>query len=334
MEGIITKYISREKLPLVVEPYDKNITFEKFLGLLELHKKFFKQNLLSAGGLLFRGFPINHQDDFTAILKTLELGEFLNYVGGDSPRTKVSEGVYTSTEAPPSIKIPLHNELSFVKYHPKYICFYCVTPSETGGETILGDARKIYNAVRPDVRERFIKNGLKYVSSYYYKSQLMDFINQLQRSHKSWIQVFETDSREEVEQKCRENEFDLKWSQDDWIQISQQRPAVYSHPSTGENVWFNQAHLYDFNPRLLGWWRYIASKILYSRKHTRLHEIYFSNSAKVPRSDIYHILDVLDANTIAFPWQKGDVLVLDNVLAMHGRATFTGKRRILTAMCG
>jgi alpha-ketoglutarate-dependent taurine dioxygenase len=43
-------------------------------------------------------------------------------------------------------------------------------------------------------------------------------------------------------------------------------------------------------------------------------------------------MDTLDANTVAFPWQRGDMLVLDNVLSMHGRATFSGSRRILAAM--
>ena len=62
--------------------------------------------------------------------------------------------------------------------------------------------------------------------------------------------------------------------------------------------------------------------------------MFFANGSPIPREDLYHVLDVLDANTVYFPWQKGDLLILDNVLAMHGRATFTGKRRILTAMTG
>lgn len=333
MQGIKTKFITKETLPLVIEP-NKKMELSDLFDLLSRENKFFKQQLLTYGGLLFRGFPINNEDDFASLIKHLQLGKFLDYVGGDSPRTKIKDGIYTSTEAPPSIKIPLHNELSFVKHHPKYICFYCVTPSPVGGETILGDSRKIYKSVNRDVLNRFVEKNLKYVSSYYYKSQLMEFINRLQPSHKSWIQVFETHDKREVEQKCIMNEFELKWNKNDWLQIAQTRPAVMSHPETQEDVWFNQVHLFDFNPRLLGWWRYFGAQALYCRKYTKLHEVYFGDDTNIPRSDIYHIMDVLDQNTVAFPWQKGDVIVLDNVLAMHGRATFTGKRRILTAMCG
>ncbi|MNP45413.1 Taurine catabolism dioxygenase TauD, TfdA family [compost metagenome] len=35
---------------------------------------------------------------------------------------------------------------------------------------------------------------------------------------------------------------------------------------------------------------------------------------------------------VEFPWQRGDVVLLDNILALHARNAFTGPRRILTAM--
>jgi alpha-ketoglutarate-dependent taurine dioxygenase len=35
---------------------------------------------------------------------------------------------------------------------------------------------------------------------------------------------------------------------------------------------------------------------------------------------------------IVFPWQAGDVMVIDNILAMHGRKPYRGPRRIVVAM--
>ncbi|STX51417.1 Taurine catabolism dioxygenase TauD, TfdA family [Legionella busanensis] len=43
-------------------------------------------------------------------------------------------------------------------------------------------------------------------------------------------------------------------------------------------------------------------------------------------------MDTLKNCTIAIPWQKGNMMVLDNILTMHGRATFKGLRRILTSL--
>lgn len=329
MDKITAKFINSSELPLVIEPTDLNITLPQSLKLIENNREFYIENLLKYGGVLFRNFPVANANDFVSVIKSLQLGKFCSYVGGDSPRKKVVDGVYTSTEAPPSIKLPLHNELSYVKKYPQHIYFYCDIPPLAKGETIIGDARKIYQEIDPEVRKRFLEKDLLYVSCYPYKNATLNFIN---KSHKSWINVFETEDKQEVERKCNEHDIFFQWNPNDWIKISQICPSVISHPLTNERVWFNQAHHFDFNPKFLGWWRYLGTKLLYFRKHTRLHEVFFADNTKIPRKDLYHIMDVLDKNTIYFPWQKGDVLVLDNVLAMHGRATFAGKRRILTAM--
>ncbi len=331
MKEIKTSFLNPEQLPLVVQPAHE-INQEEFFHFVSSQQAFFKQNLLKYGGILFRGFPLQTAEDFSHFIRHLRVGEFVDYIGGDSPRSKIKEGIYTSTEAPPSIKIPLHNELSFVKYYPKHIYFFCETPSPVGGSTLIADARKVYHAVHPKVKQRFIDKGLCYESCYYYRSSIMEAINKLRRFHKSWIQVFETESKQEVERKCRENEFEWEWTKNEWIRIRQVRPAVMAHPQTSEIVWFNQAHLYDFNPRLLGLWRYVAAQLFYCQKHTKLHQISFADRTPISREDLYHVMEVLDRQTGVFQWKKGDVLVLDNVLCMHGQESFEGKRRILTAM--
>ena len=326
-----TKFITKEQLPLVIEP-KKNISLNEFLDHLKHHQDFFKKSLLQHGGLLFRNFPITNEHDFAALIEGLNIGKFINYIGGDSPRIKIREGIYTSTEAPPSIKIPLHNEFSFVSKYPKHIFFYCHVAPQERGETIIGDARKIYQMMDKSVRERFTNKGLKYISRYHYKSKFFRFI--AQNAHKSWIDVFETEDRKEIERLCKENDFQLQWTKNDWLQVSQVRPAVIAHPETKENIWFNQAHLYDFNPKFLGWWKYLGVKLVYSRRYTKLHDVFFADETPIHRQDLYHVMDVLNENTVAFPWQKGDVMVLDNILTMHGRETFSGKRKVLTAMTG
>jgi alpha-ketoglutarate-dependent taurine dioxygenase len=334
MENFSTKVITEAGIPLVVEPVDKKLPLSHLLAQLAEERPFFKKQLLKSGALLFRGFPVENADDFAELIRQVCPAPFVHYIGGDSPRTIVKGDVYTSTEAPPWLKIPLHNELSFIKNYPKHIHFYCQIAPQERGETIIADARKVYASVDEGVKKLFVERGLRYVSCYYGKSRLMDLLNRWQRAHKPWRDVFETLSKEEVERKCRESGFEFQWNVQDWLQISQVRPAVIAHPETKEMVWFNQAHLFDFNPRLLGWWRYIAAKLFYVRKHTRLHEVFFADHTPIPRQALYHVMDTLDANTVYFPWQKGDVLVLDNVLCMHGRSPFHGPRRVLTAMTG
>ncbi len=318
--------------PAVVTSQKPVDNFENFSRIIQENRPSIEQALLKHGALLFRGFPVTCAKDFSLTIESLGFGKFVNYIGGDSPRDKVENGVYTSTEAPPSFHIPLHQELSFIKHFPRHIYFYCDIAPVARGETIIADARRVYHAFDNHFIKKFDEKGLTYISRYYYQSKIMEWVNRLQRSHKSWIEVFETYEKKEVEQKCLDNDFMWRWLRNDWLEIKQNRPAICSHPLTQETVWFNQAHLYDFNPRLLGIKRYIGAKLFYFQKRTRLHEIQFRDGTLIPRQDLYYILDTLNKNTVYFPWQKGDVLVLDNILAMHGRAPFSGKRRILTAL--
>lgn len=319
-----------EKFPIFINNRDKNITIDQFLDSISSRREKIEQFLLKHGALVFRGFPVAQASEFAKVITAMGLGQFVNYIGGDSPRHKVFGQVYTSTEAPPSFHIPLHQELSFVKHFPHHIYFYCDIAPDKQGETIIGDVRAIHQALNDDTKQQFYEKGLIYTSHYHYRSKLRDWVTK--RSHKSWIDVFETQQKREVEEKCLAHEFEYRWLPKDWLEVTQKRPAFVRHPKTQEMVWFNQAHLYDFNPKFLGWLNYIPSKLFYARKSTRLHEVSFGDGSRIPRKNLYHILEVLEQHTVAFPWQKGDVMVLDNILAMHGRAPFVGPRRILTAL--
>lgn len=331
MAQIQTRFLNDQKLPLVIEPDTPNMSLDSLLSLIQKDRATFRQNLLKYGGLLFRGFPVKGPEDFIAIMDALSLGQYLDYIGGNSPRTKVKGKVYTSTEAPPAIKIHLHNELSCSHHYPRHICFYCEVPPQAGGETFIGNARTVLQDADQSLLTRFKEKGLKYISRYYHKSFIMDLVNKFQRGHKTWIEAFETDKKAEVEKKCEQNNIGFQWHKRDWLEISRLRPAVLEHPESHEPVWFNQVHLFDYNPRYIGWWRYIGMRLFY-RKHTLVDEIRYADDTKIARKDIYKIHDLLDKHAIYFPWEKGDVLILDNILTMHGRAPFKGARRILTAM--
>ena len=45
-----------------------------------------------------------------------------------------------------------------------------------------------------------------------------------------------------------------------------------------------------------------------------------------------HLRAAYRAETVSFPWQKGDLLMLDNMLVAHGRAPYSGPREILVGM--
>lgn len=44
------------------------------------------------------------------------------------------------------------------------------------------------------------------------------------------------------------------------------------------------------------------------------------------------INEVYQAVTVRETWQRGDLMLVDNILCAHGRESYTGDRKILVAM--
>lgn len=326
----ITDVMNHSSFPSLIKPERAGISFEETLAFFRENQQSFKSQLHESGALLLRGFPLEDASAFSQAVLSLNLGQFMDYKGGDSPRKKVAEGVYTSTEAPPWLKIPLHNELSYSKQYPSHIFFFCDIPCTIRGTTPIADARKVLQSIDPEVRKTFTEKGLLYRSAYHGGTGIIPRI--VGKGHRSWQDSFETANRDEVERICKQRGITYRWTDDNWLVIEEVCRATITHPETGVEVWFNQAHLFKLSRRLLGFWRYLATQILYSHPDHRFHDVFFSDGDPIPYSMLEHIRDKLDEHSISFPWQKGDLLVLDNYLSMHGRDSFEGKRRILTSM--
>jgi hypothetical protein len=59
---------------------------------------------------------------------------------------------------------------------------------------------------------------------------------------------------------------------------------------------------------------------------------YYGDGGRIDNTTLASVREVLRAQRRTFRWQQGDLLVVDNVLAAHGRMPFDGPRRILVAM--
>lgn len=59
------------------------------------------------------------------------------------------------------------------------------------------------------------------------------------------------------------------------------------------------------------------------------HTSCYGDGSEVEEDVLQHIRAVTWECTIGFQWKTGDLLVVDNYLALHGRLGFKGKRKIL-----
>ncbi len=58
----------------------------------------------------------------------------------------------------------------------------------------------------------------------------------------------------------------------------------------------------------------------------------FGDGSPIPAEYLEHVSGILESEKIPFRWRAGDFILLDNLLAFHGRNPFHGPRRILTVL--
>jgi hypothetical protein len=59
---------------------------------------------------------------------------------------------------------------------------------------------------------------------------------------------------------------------------------------------------------------------------------FYGDGSPIEPSILDEIRGIYRRSAVIFPWQEGDILMLDNFLASHGREPFVGPRRILVVM--
>ncbi|MBD2529848.1 TauD/TfdA family dioxygenase [Nostoc flagelliforme FACHB-838] len=299
-------------LPLIVKPAINNIDL---IDWLDYHRNFLAKNLLKYGAILFRGFNIDSPSTFEKF--GLAICNELFNENGEHPRETVSGKVYTPVFYPPDRKLLWHNENSFNHRWPMKIMFGCRQPAQQGGETPIVDSRKVFQLIDPKIREIFIEKQVMYVRNYGDGLGL------------DWQTVFQTHSEAEVEKKCQKNAINFEWKLGNHLRTFSIRPAVIKHPQTGELSWFNQAQ--HWHPTCLD--AITRESLFTSFKSEDLpRNCYYGDGTPIEDSVMKEICEVYQQLEVSFPWQQGDVLLIDNILAAHARNPFVGERKLLVAM--
>jgi alpha-ketoglutarate-dependent taurine dioxygenase len=301
---------SERSLPLLIEPALHGVSLPEWAGS---NREFIKQRLQRHGAILFRGFNLSSVDEFELLLRSVA-GDLLEYSYRSTPRTQVSGRIYTSTEYPAHQSIPLHNEMSYTRSWPMMLGFFCLEVAAEGGETPIADSRRVFSLIDPAVRDRFARKQVMYVRNY---GEALDL---------SWQNVFQTEDRSMVEDYCRSAGIEFEWKSDNELRTRQVCQAVATHPDTGEHVWFNQAHL--FHVSSLG--EQMRESLLSTEELPR--NACYGDGSPIEDAALAEIRSAYDRETVVFSWQQRDVLLLDNMLAAHGRRPYRGSRTIVVGM--
>ena len=314
--------------PLWIEPADETLRrdFDVAHRWMATNLAAIEQALLTFGAIVWRGFPVGSSEDFAALMDGFE--PFAQgYAGGTSDRKVVTGNVMESTRTPPETNIPMHQEMSYMPVSPRLLAFYCRQPSLTGGETAIGDMRGLLEALPASLRRKLQGHDVEYVRNM--RSETVDDwrAEEIYR-HPTWQYRFETDDRAVIEGLLRERGAQFEWQPDESLTFWTRVPGITTHPVTGDVLFFNQMNSQVQHRLTVGEARAAAIDAAYGSDVARAYSVRFSNGEPLSEEEFLNIHAVFESRKIAFPWQAGDVMLIENRLTAHGRTPFTGPRDV------
>jgi len=170
--------------------------------------------------------------------------------------------------------------------------------------------------------------------------------------HKSWKDVFNTTDKDEIERRCKSEEYTCRWT-DNFLHLENERPAVITHPITRRKAWFNQAHNFHTSGQYAEYWQFLkylgrdrlrnlfmlvfafifsTIKFFMLGREKDSNYCSFRDGTSIPLNELQTVRNTIWKNMKIFPWQRGDIILIDNLSVSHGRLPFSGPRSIVVCM--
>ncbi|KFK39444.1 hypothetical protein AALP_AA3G245700 [Arabis alpina] len=311
------KHYESKLFPAVISPSSSIPvpSLPLFTQTIKTQKPYLDSLLHESGAVLFRGFPVNSAVEFNDVVEAFGFDE-LPYVGGAAPRTSVVGRVFTANESPPDQKIPFHHEMAQVPEFPSKLFFYCEIEPNSGGETPIVLSHVVYERMKekhPEFVQRLEEHGLVYVRVLGEEDDPSSPIG------RGWKSTFLTQDKKVAEERAAKLGMKLEWTEDGAKTIMGPIPAIKYDESRKRKVWFN-----SMVAAYTGW---------EDKRNDPRKAVTFGDGKPLPADIVHDCLRILEEECVAVPWQRGDVLLIDNWAVLHSRRPFVPPRRVLASLC-
>lgn len=268
------------------------------------------------GVILFKGLSLHTAEDFDQFVQSFDLPNFPYEKSlSNAVRVNRTERVFTANEAPPETLIPLHHEMAQTPFYPTWLFFFCEKAAESGGATPVCHSGELWKKLCEDLPD-FAKNcemhGLRYTNV------MPDENDAGSGLGRSWRSTFSVESKEEVEARMTELGYSWEWMKGDSLRATTPTLPAVLETTPGQKTFFNQL---------------IAA--FYGWKDTRndpSKSITLGNGSPIDPADIHKTTELAGLCTYDVAWNRGEVALVDNRIAMHGRKPFQGTRKVLASM--
>lgn len=206
--------------------------------------------------------------------------------------------------------------MALVASPPSRIAFFCQLPAASGGETSLLHSQELYRRallVSPQFMARLAAEGLLY------KRTLSREDDPSSAQGRGWLSTYAADGHERasVEAAMRASGVSgWEWLADGGLRTTTgPLPAFRTDARTGQPAFFN-ALLAVFT----GWT---------DKRNMGPECVRFGGGGALPAEGVAAVAELAAALAVDIAWEKGDVMLVDNMLAQHSRRPFQGPRRTL-----
>lgn len=305
-----------DTFPLVYICRDENVTLESACDWARANSESLLEAAHRHGASLFRGFGLKTAEDFDAYVTAFGLPAF-TYEDSLSNAVRVSRTprVFTANEAPPNVQIFFHHEMAQTPFYPTRLFFYCELAADKGGSTPICRSDWVWEQLfsrYPEFASEVAEKGLQY-------SNVMPGETDLQSGMgRSWQSTLRSQTREAAEKRLSDLNYTWEWQTDGSLRAtSPVLQGVYDLPD-GRRTFFNQL-IAAFS----GW---------KDSRNDPSKAIWLGDGSELNREAVLAAVEIAEELAFDIPWQAGDVALVDNYVAMHGRRTFEGQRKVLAAM--
>lgn len=294
------------------------------------------QALGDSGAVLLRGLPIDNTAQAEEILSAFDIKFDDEYLGGASPRSRLSDHFFTSTEAPAPYVISFHTEMCYLKNRPGKIFFYCITEPQQYGETPVFDCADIFSTLPNELQHKIETLGVMYQR--YFVNKKARFFN----VYKTWMDSFQAKTKEQAEEACRQQGLEFEWQASGGLITRNKMPGMIVDPKSGKKcisltLYNSESAPYDMfkfkrriNP-LSRLWLTAFIRSQYARKNVFLKTLW-GDGSEITAAETRLLIDTAWQQSNLFKWKQGDLLILDNIRCGHGRLNVVKPRKIAAAL--
>jgi len=317
--------------PLVLQPAEGEVSDPvKFEEWVKHNASDLEQKAFNHGAIIFRGFNLSTAEHFLAFLKCFPHWDFDQYSFGGAPRKTVLGPIKTANESPPEYYIPLHHELAYQLKPPKRICFFSEISSTEAGQTPLLDSNHLVNLLKeaqPEFIQSLIEKKIRHHSVLSHRDCIRTPYQQ------SWQDTFKTEDPKEAERIALSTGTEIvEWIPDPATPSDIAQPpiamkmtsvahdVIRREKRSGLDIWFNSlvllhpgAHFDDGLVRKVPW------------------STTYGDNSPISDEDVRLTSKIMKENSVYYSWQNGDIIFIDNYVALHGRNHFKPPRRVLAA---